>query len=101
MRRVSWVCAGFLICLAGRSFAKAPAEVEAGKRMEMSSCAPCHSLRLIESQRLSEAAWKKEVGKMIGWGAVVPDREVLVDYLFQHYGNMQAPPVAERSADSK
>ena len=101
MRIVKCVCAGFLICVCGRGFAKAPAEMEAGKRMEMSACSPCHSLRLIESQRLSEAAWKKEVGKMIGWGAVVPDQKVLVEYLVQHYGSTQTPPVAARSADSK
>jgi hypothetical protein len=96
-----FLCVGVAVCLSGRSFAKGPAEVEAGQRIEQTSCLPCHSLRLIESQRLSKAAWQKEVDKMIGWGAVVSDRQVLIDYLAEHYSNTQAPPIAQRSADSK
>jgi cytochrome c5 len=76
-------------------------KAEAGKKAEGQSCQLCHSLRLIDSQRLSAAAWQKEVDKMIGWGAVVPDRQVLVDYLSQHYGNTMPPPVPVLSANSK
>ena len=51
---------------------------DAGKKELEQSCQLCHSLRLIESQRLSTAAWQKEVDKMIGWGAVVHDKQALL-----------------------
>jgi cytochrome c5 len=83
------------------SFAKAPDAAEPGEQIEHSSCLPCHSLRLIQSQRLSKGAWEKEVNKMIKWGAQVSDRQVLIDYLAQHYSNTQPPPIAQRSSDSQ
>ena len=98
---LGFLCVGVLVCPPGRSFAKGTDEVETGQRIEQTSCLPCHSLRLIESQRLSKAAWQKEVDKMIGWGAVLSNRQVLIDYLAEHYSNTQAPPIAQRSADSK
>ena len=70
---------------------------EAGKRMERTACVACHSLRLIRSQRLSAAAWEKEVDKMIGWGAVVPERKVLIDYLAAEYSNAKQAPAPEIS----
>jgi hypothetical protein len=78
--------------VAGLSFAATTDNPGPGRKAEQGSCLPCHSLRLIESQRLSAAAWQKEVDKMIGWGAVVPDRQVLIDYLSQHYSNNMPPP---------
>ena len=47
------------------------------------ACAECHETRIILQQRLSKAAWTKEVDKMIKWGAVVDakDRDALIDYL--------------------
>ncbi len=95
------VAFGLAIGLAGLCFSKTAEEAEAGKKAEQTSCPPCHSLRLVESQRLSAAAWQKEVDKMIGWGAVVPNRQLLIDYLSQHYNNGQPPPVPVRSAGSK
>ena len=103
MKLTSLSFIGFVI-VAGASvlaFAKALDDSEAGKKAEQTACLPCHSLRLIDSQRLSAEAWQKEVDKMIGWGAVVPNRQLLIDYLNQHYSNTQAPPLAVRSADSK
>jgi hypothetical protein len=76
----------------GLCFAAATDNPEPGRKAGQSSCSPCHSLRLIESQRLSSAAWQKEVDKMIGWGAIVPDRQLLIDYLSQHYSNCMPPP---------
>src|SRR6202167_1639421 len=35
------------------------------------SCLECHEARIILQQRLSKAAWTKEVDKMTKWGAVV------------------------------
>ncbi len=73
---------------------------DSGKKAEQQSCIACHSLRLIESQRLSSAAWKKEISKMIGWGAVVPDQQVLLDYLSTQYGDTKPVPEPERSSSS-
>jgi mono/diheme cytochrome c family protein len=71
---------------------------EAGKKELAQSCQPCHSLRLVESQRLSTAAWQKEVDKMIGWGAVVPDRQLVVNYLSEHYSNLVPQPAPVMSS---
>ena len=72
--------------------------VEAGRKMERTACVACHSLRLVESQRLSTAGWTKEMDKMIGWGAVVPDRQQLIEYLAQEYGDSKPVPPADKSA---
>ena len=90
-RATSYIVSVAIASALTASFANAADEAEAGKKAEQTSCVPCHSLRLVESQRLSPAAWQKEVDKMIGWGAVVPNRQILIDYLSQHYSNTQAP----------
>jgi mono/diheme cytochrome c family protein len=69
-----------------------PQIAERGKQAEEQSCVECHSLRLVNSQRLSATAWGKEVDKMIGWGAVVPNRQLLVDYLSQQFSDTKAVP---------
>lgn len=97
-----WIVAfGVAFCLADVCLSKSAEDMEAGRKAEQTSCLPCHSLRLIESQRLSAAAWQKEVDKMIGWGAVVPNRQLLIDYLSQHYSNQQPLPAPVRSTQSK
>jgi hypothetical protein len=51
------------------------------------SCLECHEGRIILQQRLSKAAWAKEVDKMIKWGAVVDpnDHDALIDYLSTNF----------------
>jgi hypothetical protein len=51
------------------------------------SCMECHEARIILQQRLSKAAWTKEVDKMTKWGAVVDpaDRDALIDYLSANF----------------
>jgi hypothetical protein len=61
------------------------------------SCLECHEARIILQQRLSKAAWTKEVDKMVKWGAVVDanDRDALIDYLSANFSPDQpayAPP---------
>ena len=73
--------------------------VEAGRKIEQSACTPCHSLRLVDSQRLSIAAWEKEVNKMVGWGATVSDRQTLIDYLSSQYSDAKPVPAPPLSAD--
>jgi hypothetical protein len=51
------------------------------------TCLECHEARIILQQRLSKAAWGKEVDKMTKWGAVVDpaDRDALIDYLSANF----------------
>src|SRR6202008_1197751 len=62
------------------------------------ACAECHEARIIVQQRLSKAAWTKEVDKMIKWGALVdpPDRDALIDYLSANFGLDKPEYIAER-----
>jgi mono/diheme cytochrome c family protein len=75
------------------------AVVERGQKEEALSCIPCHSLRLIHSQRLSKTAWNKELDKMAGWGTKVNDREALLEYLVANYGDDKPVPAPAMSAD--
>jgi hypothetical protein len=60
---------------------------------------PCHSLRLIHSQRLSKAAWNKELDKMTGWGTKIQDRDALLEYLLANYGDDKPAGPPATSAD--
>ena len=86
-----------LPALASCALAADSATLERGRQAEQKACTPCHSLRLVDSQRLSSTAWKKELVKMIGWGAVVPDQQVLLDYLSAEYGDTKPVPEPARS----
>jgi mono/diheme cytochrome c family protein len=88
-----------LIALSALALAADSQLRERGKQAEQHSCIQCHSLRLVESQRLSSAAWGKEIDKMIGWGAVVPDRQLLLDYLSQEYSDSKPVPKPELTGD--
>lgn len=70
------------------------AALERGQKEEARVCLPCHSLRLIHSQRLPKATWNKELDKMAGWGAKYQDRDALLEYLSANYGDDKpmAPP---------
>ncbi len=67
------------------------------------ACTECHEARIILQQRLSKAAWTKEVDKMIKWGALVDtsDHDALIDYLSTNFGVDHPPYQAPRSAASK
>jgi hypothetical protein len=64
------------------------------------ACGSCHEARIIVQQRLSKAAWTKEMDKMIKWGAEVDpkDRDALIDYFSANFGTDQAAYVAPKSA---
>ena len=81
-------------------FALDPQTIERAKQEEQRSCLPCHSLRIVNSQRLSAAGWEKEINKMIGWGAVVSDRKLLLDYLSQEYGLTNPMPPNEMTGNA-
>jgi mono/diheme cytochrome c family protein len=63
------------------------------------ACLECHEPRIIVQQRLSKAAWTKEVDKMMKWGATVDpaDREALIDYLSTNFSPDQSQYIPPRS----
>jgi len=67
------------------------------------SCLECHEGRIILQQRLSKAAWTKEVDKMVKWGAVVDanDRDALIDYLSTNFNPDQLQYQAPRTSTEK
>jgi mono/diheme cytochrome c family protein len=84
-----WLAAAF----AAAALAADLAQLARGEKEEARNCVSCHSVRLVHIQRLSKAAWNRELDKMAGWGARIEDREALVDYLLTNYGDDKpAPP---------
>jgi hypothetical protein len=71
----------------------------AGKEAEQQACTACHSTRLIDSQRLSRAAWTRELDKMIGWGAPAAERQLLIDYLSSEYSDAKPVPTPASSGN--
>jgi len=67
------------------------------------ACTECHEARIILQQRLSKAAWTKEVDKMTKWGAVVDptDRDALIDYLSTNFSPDKPPYEPQRTAAAK
>lgn len=67
------------------------------------ACAECHETRIILQQRLSKAAWTKEVDKMVKWGAVVDsqDRDAFIDYFSANFGVDQKEYIPDRSTGGK
>jgi hypothetical protein len=84
---------------------KAPANVAADlpagtmQAKATSACLECHEARIILQQRLSKAAWAKEVDKMTKWGAVVDpvDRDALIDYLSINFSPDKPPYEPQRT----
>jgi hypothetical protein len=94
---------GLSLLLAALSHAQtaAPSELPEGpvQAKAVTACTECHEARIMVQQRLSKAAWTKEVDKMIKWGAVVEpqDRDALIDYLSGNFPVDKPGYVAERS----
>ena len=67
------------------------------------ACTECHESRIILQQRLSKAAWTKEVDKMIKWGAVVDAavRDAFIDYLSTDFSPDKPPMKMPRSMSQK
>lgn len=68
-----------------------------------SACLECHEARIILQQRLSKAAWTREVDKMVKWGAIVDasDRDALIDYLSANFGPDQPAYKPPRTGTQK
>lgn len=67
------------------------------------ACTECHETRIILQQRLSKAAWTKEVDKMTKWGAVVDpaDRDALIDYFSSNFSPDKPAYEPRRTAAGK
>ena len=67
------------------------------------ACMECHEARIILQQRLSKAAWTKEVDKMTKWGALVDaaDRDALIDYLSANFSPDKPAYQPQRSSGEK
>jgi hypothetical protein len=67
------------------------------------ACLECHEARIILQQRLSKAAWTKEVDKMTKWGAVVDpaDRDALIDYLSTNFSPDKPVYEPQRTSSEK
>ena len=91
------VLAGFLTAVAAGAD---QATLDRGQKEEARTCLPCHSLRIVHSQRLSRAAWNRELDKMTGWGSKITDRDALLEYLAANFGDDKAPPAPAMSQDS-
>jgi hypothetical protein len=87
------------IVLVAGSLLAADVDIEAAKKEEQRECVACHGLRFIHTQRLSKAAWGKELDKMAGWGAEMKNRQLLLDYLSAEYSDAKPVPQAPLSSD--
>jgi mono/diheme cytochrome c family protein len=62
-------------------------------------CNVCHSMEMIEQQKLTLPQWKAEVVKMVGWGATLPkdSEDVLAEHLHKKFlpDHTPAPPWIE------
>ena len=74
-------------------------DIDAAKKEEQRECVACHGLRFIHTQRLSKAAWQKELDKMAGWGAEIKDKQLLLDYLSTEYSDAKPVPQDPLSSD--
>lgn len=87
------------------NFAKPATDLPPGAMQSKAStaCTECHEARIILQQRLSKAAWTKEVDKMIKWGAFVEpnDRDALIDYLSSNFSVDQPQYQPSRTSTEK
>lgn len=69
----------------------------------LTSCTECHDASIILQQRLSKAAWMKEVDKMTKWGAVVDpaERDSFIDYLSSNFPPERPQKVMPRTVPAK
>ena len=76
-----------LLAFTAAALAADQATLEKGMKEEQRTCVPCHSLRIIHSNRLSRAGWNKELDKMAGWGTKYEDRDAILEYLVANFGD--------------
>ena len=89
--------------LAMAAMAADQATLDQGRKVAQTTCIPCHSLRLVNSQRLSRAAWDRELTKMAAWGwsAKPEERAALMEYLVANFGDDKPVAPPEKSSDGR
>jgi mono/diheme cytochrome c family protein len=72
----------------------------AAKEKAEATCLTCHEARIMVQQRLTKAAWVKEMDKMAKWGAEVDpkDRDALIEYFSANFSSDQPRYEAPRTA---
>jgi hypothetical protein len=95
---VALVCAAVVTATASSPNEELPAGPVQEKAA--TACLSCHEARIIVQQRLSKAAWTREMDKMTKWGAEVDpkDHDALIDYFSANFGPDQPPYVAPKTA---
>jgi len=86
---------------AGLALGADQATLDRCRKEEGRACLACHSLRLIHSQRLSRAAWGRELDKMAGWGTKIEDRDALLEYLAANFGDDKPPATPDSTGDGR
>jgi len=94
---------GVICAVSVAAVASSPNEqLPAGPLQEKAAaaCLSCHEARIIVQQRLTNAAWTREMDKMVKWGAEVDpqDRDALIDYFSANFGSDQPAYVAPKTA---
>jgi len=94
-----------VVCASPLLWAQGAPDLPAGplQAKVRTSCTECHDAGIITQQRLSKAAWLKEVDKMIKWGALVDpaEHDSYVDYLSSSFPPDKSPSPALRSGSGK
>lgn len=74
----------------------------AGKPIVERTCAGCHSLHVVTSERGSPAHWTQLVNQMVGRGANLSDSEAdtVIKYLSSHFGPVGSGPNSPTSSAS-
>jgi mono/diheme cytochrome c family protein len=90
-----------LLALTLAALAADQATIDKGQKEEQRTCLPCHSLRIIHTNRLSRAGWGRELDKMAGWGTKYTDRDALLEYLVATYGDDKPVASPEMSTDGR
>jgi hypothetical protein len=90
-------CSSLLRAQSSTDFPPGPAQAKV-----RTACAECHDASIVVQQRLSKAAWTKEVDKMIKWGALVEpgDRDSFIDYLSTNFPPEKASAQMPRAAST-
>ena len=88
-----------LLAFTVAAFAADQATLDKGMKEEQRTCIPCHSLRIIHSNRLSRAGWNKELDKMAGWGTKYSDRDAILEYLVANFGDDKPVTPQELTTD--
>lgn len=80
------------VLIALSTLAAPPAAItDVGRKEVLRSCQRCHSLETVAAQHLSREEWGDELRKMTAMGARIRNRDAVLDFLAQKYGELPPP----------